>query len=234
MRGKHFYPDIIASVLVWGRLFVAYVRSHAAAWGIPAAEITHLDDAWTRYADAQNLIDKPEMRTSINIAEAKRLRSLAIKAIQRVKNGYIDAGLKLGTVSEMEYEAVGLQLPKSKHTRRGDPTDHVEFEFGLDPQSHRVSVKFRVEGSVNYGKGNYHAVEIRYWVRALAALPPPNAEEAGWLSETDTASPWYKDFSAKDIGQRLWMSLRWTNYSIRKGSKTGKGPWSEIKSVIIP
>jgi hypothetical protein len=231
MGGKRFYPESISKLGPWGANFVLLVQSYASGWGIPDTEKTRLVSAWSLYMSAQGQADDTTMRTKLAIDEATRLRKLAIKAISRIKDGYIDPGLKLGKVSATEYESLGLTLPDNSHTPKGDPKDHVEFEFQLDADSHRVTIRFRLAGHPHWGKGSYHAAEIRYWVRAVTDPAPLDGDEEGWHSEADTASPWSKDFPGADAGKRLWAILRWENSAT---GKTGKGPWSAIRSVIIP
>jgi hypothetical protein len=232
MNGKHFYPDIIAEFVVWGANFVIRAQDYAAALNIPAEEISSLLNAWTLFLDAQNVADAPTLRTSFSIAEARRLRKLAVQAMSRIKNGYIDPGFKMKKIDAPEYHTFGLQLPDNNHTPKRDPTDHVDFQFDIDAESHRVLVRYRIEGDTKWGKGTYHGVEIRYWVRALADLPPANVEEAGWRGEIHTASPWYKDL-LDDAGKHIWVAMRWINRSTGKDGKRGKGPWSAIKSAIV-
>jgi hypothetical protein len=41
-------------------------------------------------------------------------------------------------------------------------------------------------------------------------------------------------FDGTDAGMRLYIAMRWENRSVSGDKDAGKGPWSEIKSVIIP
>jgi hypothetical protein len=130
-------------------------------------------------------------------------------------------------------------IPTQKKPGKGgtvsDPEDHVEYEFIIDPIGRRIIIRFRILGKTRWGKGRYHCVEIRFWILPLDAPAPINADAPGWQSDADTASPWEITCDGKDSGKRIWVAMRWENASTgTKNQKRGKGPWSEIKSVIIP
>ena len=129
--------------------------------------------------------------------------------------------------------AMGFELLDHTHSPRPTPTDHVEFEFALDPESHTARVAYHIAGRKGYGKGTYHGVEVRFWVRPLDAPAPETADAEGWRSEVDTATPWARTFAASEIGQRLYVAMRWENQSSGKDQAAGKGPWSAIRSIVI-
>jgi hypothetical protein len=109
----------------------------------------------------------------------------------------------------------------------------VGFRLRTVPSAHRVIGDFFIAGSEHRGKGPYHAVETRFWVRGLNEPAPLDADEVGWQSEADTASPWEHGFDGADAGKRLYVAMRWENESTGEDDE-GKGLWSEIQSIIIP
>jgi hypothetical protein len=128
---------------------------------------------------------------------------------------------------------VGIRPVDHNRSPKPNPTDLVEAEISTVPTDHRVVVAFHIAGSKSRGKGPYHAAEIRYWVRPLSDPAPLDANEEGWHSVADTASPWEHSFPGADAGKRLYIVMRWENEATGEGEE-GKGPWSEIMSVIIP
>jgi hypothetical protein len=112
----------------------------------------------------------------------------------------------------------------------------VDFELSVLIEAHRLIAKFRIAGSEHRGKGDYHAAEIRIWVLPLDAPPPLTAEHPGWRSFAATATPWQHTFTEAELGQRLYICMRWENASTgNEGNDAdGKGPWSGIQTVIIP
>jgi hypothetical protein len=101
------------------------------------------------------------------------------------------------------------------------------------PSDHRIIADFHIAGQKSRGKGPYPAVEGRYWVRSLTAPAPLDANEEGWHSVADTASPWEQSFDGAEAGQRLYIIMRWENESTGQNDE-GKGPWSPIETIIIP
>ena len=143
-------------------------------------------------------------------------------------------GLLVSPRTPADALGMGFQLLDHTHSPKPTPVDHVEGEFALDPESHTVRIAYHIEGSKSHGKRGYHGVEVRFWVRPLDAAAPQTADAEGWRSEVDTATPWARTFSASEIGQRLYVAMRWENESSGKDQAAGKGPWNAIRSVIIP
>jgi hypothetical protein len=212
------------------------VEAFAAPLGIPAPAVAALKTGWAEYAAAQAQAEAPETRTSIAVAEAARRRKEIIKAIRRVKNGYVDPAFKLGELTPEAYLSFGLSLPDTTRTPKGDPADLVDFDVSMLPSDHRVVVHYVIAGGGKHGKGKYHGVEVRYWICPLTESGPQGPNDAGWHSEVDTASPWtWTAAESADYGKRLFIALRWENQSSGGVNKaSGKGPWSAIQSVIIP
>jgi hypothetical protein len=236
MSGKTFYPLKISEFLIWGAHFVDQTEASATLLGIPQAETAQLRADWTGYAAAQAQAETPETRTSVIVEEAERRHEDIIKAIRRIKNGYVDPALTLDKLAPENYLMFGLSLPSTSHTSKGDPTDLIDYDISTLPSDHRVIVHYFIAGSTKHGKGDYHGAEVRFWIRALTEPAPQGPNDEGWHSEVDTASPWvWTAKDSADYGKRLYMTMRWENQSSGAANKTsGKGPWSAIQSVIIP
>jgi hypothetical protein len=137
-------------------------------------------------------------------------------------------------MTETDRMYFGLREPDTKWTPKSDPTDLVTIEFSTIPEAHSIVAKYRIEGSTKRGKGSYHAAEVRYWVRALDAAPPVDANEEGWQGMANTASPWKKTLAGADAGKRLFVTMRWVNAATSGEEHNGKGLWNRILSIIIP
>ena len=160
-------------------------------------------------------------------------KNLAKDTLRAALQDLIVRGLLASPRTPVDAVAMGFELLDTARSPRPTPTDHVAFEFAIDPESHTVRISYRREGSKGYGKGTYHGVEVRFWVRPLDAAAPETADADGWRSEVDTATPWAHTFAASEIGQRLYVAMRWENESSGKDQATGKGPWSAIRSIVI-
>jgi hypothetical protein len=227
-----YIPTTDINFNLWFVALVAYVISKCTGatpvWPhIPEAvrlELSAQLDAWNAaWATAQSV------PTNVNKREKTRVRTVAEKFVRDFVNQY----LRFPPVTDEDRDVMGIRNRNPHPSTKPAPTDHVEFEFTLDPQSHTIRVSYRIAGSTRRGKGTYHGVEVRFWVLPMDAPVPITANTEGWRSEVDTASPWAHTFDAAEIGQRLYVAMRWENQSAGKDQSAGKGPWSAIQSVVI-
>ncbi|MDR3325227.1 MAG: hypothetical protein LBS82_04490 [Spirochaetaceae bacterium] len=233
MSKKNYIPRPDGEFSSWFDILVREVGLHTTGaspdWNHITAEskdeLLMRHGEWSiAYGEAK---DDP---TNTKKREKNRVRKIVEKAVRVFVNQY----LRYPPVTNAERDVMGIINKSEKRVSKKDPVDHVDFEFIVDPQSHTVWIKYRIAGSKKRGKGDYHGVEIRYWIRALNAPGPVDANEEGWHSVADTASPWKKTFDGIHAGMRLWVSIRWENASTGDDVRTGKGPWSVIKNIIIP
>jgi hypothetical protein len=207
------------------------MQTNAAAWGVPVELVTELDGEAGKCFELLRKVNEPTTATAVVEVECEEA-FVALRATMRDLHSYF----YLKAFPKSALARLGLS-PHKKPGAGGsvaDPTDHVEYEISIDPIGRRIIIRFRILGSKRWGKGRYHCVEIRYWVLPLDAPGPANAEAPGWKSDVDTASPW-EITCDDDSGKRLWVAMRWENRSTgTKNQKRGKGPWSEIKGVVIP
>jgi hypothetical protein len=160
--------------------------------------------------------------------EKRRLFKALVKAIR----GFVNQYLRFDPVTDEDRNNMGVPNHGKKPAPKPEPTDHVEFVLTVDGKGHLVFAAFKIAGGKGRGKGRYHGVEIRYWLLALDAPPPVNAEAAGWRSEVCTASPWKYECDGKEIGLKIYVAMRWENPSVRKNAPPAKGPWSNIQGII--
>jgi hypothetical protein len=168
-----------------------------------------------------------------HLPQDTELKNMAKDKLRAALQDLIARGLLADPRTPADAVAMGFELIDTTRSPKPTPTDHVEFEFALDPESHTVRMPYHIEGHKGHGKGAYHGVEVRFWVRPLDAAAPETADTEGWRSEVDTATPWAHTFAAAEIGQRLYVAMRWENQSSGKDQSAGKGPWSAIRSVVI-
>jgi hypothetical protein len=204
----------------------------ATPWGIPAAEVTGPGSltALTQEATTSLTVVKSSERTPVAVTKCRVDFKTLLAKMQYIKKLYFNSPPR----TDEDLSALGLKPPDTTHTPKPTPTDLVAFLLSLIPTDHTVVAAFHIAGSKRRGKGPYHGAEIRIWVLPLGAPPPPTADAAGWRSEVCTASPWEHSFEADEIGCRLYIAMRWENPSVSKDRPPAKGPWSEIKTIIIP
>jgi hypothetical protein len=208
------------------------MQTNAAAWGVPVELVTDLDGEAGKCFELLRKVNEPTTATAV-VEEECREAFEALDETMRDRHQYF----YLKAFPRAALFRLGLK-PHKKPGAGGsvaDPTDHVEYEISIDPIGRRIIIRFRILGSKRWGKGKYHCVEIRFWILPLDSPAPIDPNAPGWESDVDTASPWEITCDGADSGKRLWVAMRWENRSTgTKNQKRGKGPWSEIKGVVIP
>jgi hypothetical protein len=165
-----------------------------------------------------------------NNKEKRRVLKAAIAFIRKLVNDY----LRREPVTDEDRDAVGVPNKNPHHAPKPQPVDHVAIALSVDATNHSVRADYQKKGSLSKSKDPYHGVEIRTWLLALDAPAPVTADDPGWESHVDTATPWrWKAKSAADIGKRLYVAMRWENPSAGEDEDACKGPWSAIESVVV-
>jgi hypothetical protein len=197
------------------------------AWNIPPttmATLQTLQGDWVvAYAAAQD----PATRTRLAVKAKQDARD----AFEAALRGLVKSFLAYNPlVSDTDREDLEIPVHKTTRTPIPPPVDLVELLL-------RQLAGSRVEATFFPVSVNTAAKERReakpYGVRgaelAWAVLPEPPKSYADLThSAFDTRSPYTFQFDIPDAGKTLYVCARWEN-------TTGqKGPWSDIKSVIIP
>jgi hypothetical protein len=168
--------------------------------------------------------------SSAHLTVKNTAKKVMKKMMREFASSYIRFNPKM---SDDEKQYMGVRIRDPNVTPQPNPTDHVNFTPTVDGKAHAVRVDYRIEGGVGHNKGRYHGVEVRFWVLPLDAPAPLSADDLIWRSEVNTATPWTHTFSPHEIGQRLYIDLRWENGSVSSDQSVGKGPWSGIETVVI-
>ncbi|MDR2922710.1 MAG: hypothetical protein LBU85_05150, partial [Treponema sp.] len=119
-----------------------------------------------------------------------------------------------------------LGLPLHDTTRTPHVTVTEEVDFVLEIQGIRqVHVRFWVKGQSNTAKPAGYDGAVLDW----GILDAPPAEPEDLTSHTMASrTPHTLQFTEEDRGKTVYIALRWQN------ERGITGPWSDIKSTIIP
>jgi hypothetical protein len=222
-----FIPGPDAAFHSWQGNLMSKVPARAAELNIPADAVTALQTLQTQWEAAYALAEDPATRTSITVKAKQKAR----KTYEAALRGFVRAYLTYNPLVS-DADRGDLELPVHKTTRSTipAPTELVEFELRQAAGS-RVEVHFFPISANNEAKERHEAKP--YGVRgaelAWAVLPePPKSYTDLVHSAFDTRSPYTFQFDLTDAGKTIYVCARWEN-------TTGqKGPWSSIKSAIIP
>ncbi|MDR3324937.1 MAG: hypothetical protein LBS82_02970 [Spirochaetaceae bacterium] len=204
-------------------------QTNAAAWGVPVDKVGDLGAQCDICAALLAKVKDLETATSIVRAECEEEFEKLRKLMRSLHTHFCVDGFPVTALRRL-----GLIPHGEGGVGHSKDEEDIAFTLRTHISNHEVFADFQRQGASSRDKGVHHAAEVRIWKRRVDEPAPVSVKEAGWESYADTASPWHMAFDGTDAGMRLYIAMRWENRSVSGGKDAGKGPWSEIKSVIIP
>jgi hypothetical protein len=227
MKYTNFIPRADAAFDQWQDNLINKVESAAARLNIPPDVVPAIRAKQARWASAYYVANDPNTRTKTNVMIKQEMRDEYDTAIRDLNNAYL---IHNPAMTDADRTLMGLPIHKTTRTPVPPPTDLVELLL-------RQLAGYRVEAtffpvSLNSAAKERHEAKpfgVRGAELAWAVLPEPPKSLAELVhSVFDTHSPYTFQFDLPDAGKTLYVCARWEN-------TTGqKGPWGDIKSVIIP
>jgi hypothetical protein len=206
----------------WVTIFLTNLQPSLARFNFPQEQYQLLSDKQEAFAAALNAADDPSLRTKGVVCEKNEMRAALTQALRQAVRQYLTYNPAV-TVSDR----VKLGLPVHKTTRTPAPEATSAPACDVDTSvAGRVTFHFfDSEGSHKRAKPHgQHGAEIA-WV----ILDSPTIKWSDLLhSSFDTHTPKTLSFEGHDRGKTLYYALRWEN------TRGKKGPWSNIRNVIIP
>jgi hypothetical protein len=224
---KKNIPGSDVAFHAWQGNLMSKVVAGATAWLIPAAIVTALQALQTDWETAYDIAGRPATRTSVAVAAKQWARKAYEAALRSLIRSYLTYN---PLVSDGDRERLVIPIHKTTRTRIQPPTELVELLVRPLAGS-RVEVTF-FPINVNTTAREHHEAKP-YGVRgvelAWAILPAPPKSMSDLVHSTfDTRSPYIFQFDLPEAGRTLYVAARWEN------TRGQKGPWNNIKSVIIP
>jgi hypothetical protein len=222
-----YIPGPDAAFDSWQRNLMKTVVAGATAWYIPPEPVTALQALQAQWEAAYAVANNLGTRTSIAVQAKQRARKVYEAALRRLVRPYLAYN---PLVSDADRENLDIPVHKTTRTPIPPPTDSVELMLKQAAGS-RVEVAFFPISADSAAKEHHEAKP--YGVRgvelAWAILPAPPKSYADLVHSTfDTRSPYFFQFDLPEAGKTLYVCARWEN------TRGQKGPWSDIKSAVIP
>jgi hypothetical protein len=201
----------------WG----VVLQGKAAAWGVPAADVSELADL-TAAADAALAAAQSETtRTPVATARCKAAFDALAAKMRDVKKRYF----YVPPLTEADLVSLGLKVPDSTHTPSHTPAAQALAETFL---TGRHELGFRivfVDGNPDdpANKG----FRVWYKVIALGEAPPANPENDLPKSFFTKRRKDALVFGYGDSGKTAYIA-------IQKENDGKKGPWGPMVSALIP
>jgi hypothetical protein len=227
MTYKDFIPHSDSEFDPWQDNLVGKVDPIAGQLGIPEATITETHTKKARWDAAYKAAKDPNTRNKVLVLEKNEARADYESNLRNLNNTYLMHSPMLTDAMRLD---MGLPVHKTTRTPVPPPTSMVELLLRQLGGS-RVEVAF-FPVSENTAARERHEAKP-FGVRGAELIwailtEPPKAYEDLVHSVFDTRSPYIFQFNISDAGKTLYVCARWEN-------TTGqKGPWNEIKSIIIP
>jgi hypothetical protein len=204
------------------RKIIFATAAHAANWGVDANwldnEVLPAQNGWL---DAWAAYEDPEARTPTitftKIEKRKALEKLLRKLVKNLQSSV--------TITPEELRDMGIVVPSSSRTPAPVATTYPDYEIDTSTLR-RLILQFYDQGQKKSRAKppGQHGAEI-LWV--VSEVPVVDMTELTH-SMFDTHTPFILDFQGHERGKTVYFCLRWEN------TRGEKGPWSEIKSAIIP
>jgi hypothetical protein len=203
-------------------VIVATANANRTQWGLDSEWLDN--DLLPKKAEwkvAWAAYENPATRNpSITFAKNEKRKKYEKVLRQLVKN------LQCNThVTPDDLHGMGILIPPSTHTDA--PVEKYAPDSDTDTSTiGRLIFHFFEKGS-RHRKGKpagQHGAELRW---SLSETPVTEWNELAH-SEIDTNSPFTLVFENDQRGKTVYFALRWENTTGKKG------PWSEIRSAIIP
>jgi hypothetical protein len=214
-----YLPAKDSELVAWSANFIEKVTANAAAWAIPAEEVTALRNADSAFAALHAQADSPEKNTVI-VAKKNAARTALVEKIRALAGFH----LKNPVITDAERTSLGLHVRSATYTPVPAPKSRPEFDVDvLDIRMLKIHFHDRDSGNKARPYGTNGAVVIYAVLDA-----PPATVDALSHSELATRTPHIIEFSEKERGKTVYLAMCWQN------DKGERGPWSNVQSAIIP
>jgi hypothetical protein len=222
-RDKDYIPINDAQFDAWQKnLLTRLGKGLLQQWDIPQSAYDALLPLQTEWGVRYAVTTNPDNRTHAQVLVKKEARTTFESALRAFIKAYLTYNPK---VADDDREVLGLPVHKTGRRPAPVATDAPDSDTDTSVPG-RVTIHFFEKGS-NHKKGKpegQHGGEIAW---ALSDVPPTRWDELTH-SDIDTSSPFTLQFENNQRGKTVYYALRWEN------TRGEKGPWSEIRSVIIP
>jgi hypothetical protein len=206
-------------VSAWSTSFCEKVTQNATAWDIPPVEVAGLQDACDLFIRLYLQACSPE-KTSVTVARKNDARKALLTKIRTL----VHFRLRNPLITDAQRMELGLHVRDTTRTPVPVPISRPELDIDvLDVR--RLKLLFHDMGHT--GKAKPYGVSGAVIASAVLDAPPASPD-ALTRSVLATRTPHILEFSEEERGKTLYVAICWQN---QKGQR---GPWSEIKSAIIP
>jgi hypothetical protein len=212
-------PSTIQRRIDMGRNWVNKLAVKAVAWRVPEIVAADLGELVEQAEEAQAQALSADATAPIRHRRDRFVADMAA-FMRDVRRRYFF----VPPMVEEDILSLGLRLPDTVRTDHINVTEEVDFVLEIQGQR-QVHVRFWQQGVASMAKPAGYDGAVVVW--GIRAAPPDTADD---LPNHTMASrtPHTIQFSEDERGGTVYVALRWQN------ERGNTGPWSDIKSAIIP
>jgi hypothetical protein len=208
--------------LAWLIAFIHYLSTAFVRLKFPEDLFTDLLQQHADFEQKFQVAEDPSTHTPLTVATKNAARKLVEKTVRQAVKEYL---INNHLLTEADFKGLGLPVHKTTHTP--SPVAGEAPDYEIDSRViRRLIIYFFARGSQRR-KGKevgQHGGEILWAIRDT----PPTSIHDLTNSTFDTHSPVTFTFDEDQRGKVFYFVIRWEN------NVGEKGPWSEIRSAIIP
>jgi hypothetical protein len=206
----------------WQLNLTVKVAPKAPAWNIPTDAVAELQAVKATWTAAYAAFINPTSRSPLIVSDKQKARKAYEAALRKFIRFYLANNPAL---TDHDLKDLGLTVPKHTHTPAPVATEPPDCDLDTSVAG-RIGFHFFEQGGEHKRAKpeGQHGAEIAW---ALGE-PAPTRWDDLRHSAFDTHTPMTLSFESDQRGQTLYYALRWEN------TRGAKGPWSPIRSVIVP
>jgi hypothetical protein len=214
MAGKDWMPTTIQGRIDMGRNWVDVLKVKGTAWGVPSMAVGELED----------FVDQAEALSQNATAAIRNRRDRIVAEMVAEMRDLRNRHFFIPPMNEENFLQLGLPLPDTIRTPHVNVTEEVDFVLEIQG-IRQVHVRFWVKGKSSMAKpSGYDGAVVDWGIRDTTPAEPEDLTSHTMASRT----PHTIQFTEEERGKTVYIALRWQN------ERGITGPWSDIKSTIVP
>jgi len=202
-----------------GRNWVNILKVKGTAWGLTPALVTELEDFVMSAEEMQAQAVGPNATTAIRHRRDRFVAEMtAFMRDLRRRRFFVPP------LNEENLIELGVPVPDTIRTDHVNVTEEVDFVLEI-AGIRQVHVRFWQSGHAGMAKPAGYDGAVLDWGIFDAPPPDPDALTSHTMA---SRTPHTLQFTEEERGRTVYIALRWQN------ERGNTGPWSDIKSTVIP
>jgi hypothetical protein len=222
MSGSDYLPKNDGKLLDWMIQFLNFLSTAMERFGFPSEVFNRLKTLLNDFEHKLEVAESPESCTPTNIRRKNTAKATLKSTIRQTVKEYLAYNHNV-----TDDDRVGLGIPIHKKTHTPAPVADAAPDFDIDSGTVYRLIIYFFESGGSHRKAKpagQHGAEIAWEISDTPIIEVSKLTHSSF----DTRTPCILEFEGNQRGKTLYLALRWEN------TRGLKGPWSPIRSEIIP